>query len=317
MKKIEDHIKTQKMKTSNNVVLVLVILFAVLSVKAQQDPQYTQYMYNTMSINPAYAGSRGHFSMTALARTQWVGVDGAPETQTFSVNTPIGYTGIGVGLNIINDKLGPSTETYFDANVSYTIRTSEEGQLAFGMRAGGRILNLDWSKGRFQTPDVLFNNNLNNKFLPTIGAGVFFHKPKWYVGLSIPNFLRTQHYDDFVEAVSAERMHYFAIAGYVFDLTKNIKFKPAILSKIVSGAPLSLDVSANFLFNEKFSFGVAYRWDDAISAIVGFQISETLTLGYAYDLTTSNFNNYNSGSHEVMLTFNVLEKKKLKSPRFF
>ena len=317
MKKIEDHIKTQKMKTSNNVVLVLVILFAVLSVKAQQDPQYTQYMYNTMSINPAYAGSRGHLSMTALARTQWVGVDGAPETQTFSVNTPIGYTGIGVGLNIINDKLGPSTETYFDANVSYTIRTSEEGQFAFGMRVGGRILNLDWSKGRFQTPDVLFNNNLNNKFLPTIGAGVFFHKPKWYVGLSIPNFLRTQHYDDFVEAVSAERMHYFAIAGYVFDLTENIKFKPAILSKIVSGAPLSLDVSANFLFNEKFSFGVAYRWDDAISAIVGFQISETLTLGYAYDLTTSNFNNYNSGSHEVMLTFNVLEKKKLKSPRFF
>jgi type IX secretion system PorP/SprF family membrane protein len=296
---------------------VLVILFTVLSVKAQQDPQYTQYMYNTMSINPAYAGSRGHFSMTALARTQWVGVDGAPDTQTFSVNTPIGYSGIGVGLNIINDKLGPSTETYFDANISYTIRTSEEGQLAFGMRAGGRILNLDWSKGRFQTPDAIFNNNLNNKFLPTIGAGVFFHKPKWYVGLSVPNFLRTQHYDDFVEAVSAERMHYFAIAGYVFDLTKNIKFKPAILSKIVSGAPLSLDVSANFLFNEKFSFGVAYRWDDAISAIVGFQISETLTLGYAYDLTTSNFNNYNSGSHEVMLTFNVLENKKLKSPRFF
>ena len=317
MKKIEDYIKTQKMKTSNNVVLVLVILFTVLSVKAQQDPQYTQYMYNTMSINPAYAGSRGHFSMTALARTQWVGVDGAPDTQTFSVNTPIGYSGIGVGLNIINDKLGPSTETYFDANVSYTIRTSEEGQLAFGMRAGGRILNLDWSKGRFQTPDAIFNNNLNNKFLPTIGAGVFFHKPKWYVGLSVPNFLRTQHYDDFVEAVSAERMHYFAIAGYVFDLTENIKFKPAILSKIVSGAPLSLDVSANFLFNEKFSFGVAYRWDDAISAIVGFQISETLTLGYAYDLTTSNFNNYNSGSHEVMLTFNVLENKKLKSPRFF
>ena len=317
MKKIEDYIKTQKMKTSNNVVLVLVILFTVLSVKAQQDPQYTQYMYNTMSINPAYAGSRGHFSMTALARTQWVGVDGAPDTQTFSVNTPIGYSGIGVGLNIINDKLGPSTETYFDANISYTIRTSEEGQLAFGMPAGGRILNLDWSKGRFQTPDAIFNNNLNNKFLPTIGAGVFFHKPKWYVGLSVPNFLRTQHYDDFVEAVSAERMHYFAIAGYVFDLTKNIKFKPAILSKIVSGAPLSLDVSANFLFNEKFSFGVAYRWDDAISAIVGFQISETLTLGYAYDLTTSNFNNYNSGSHEVMLTFNVLENKKLKSPRFF
>jgi type IX secretion system PorP/SprF family membrane protein len=317
MKYIQYYINNQKMKTPNSVVLVLVILFTVLSVKAQQDPQYTQYMYNTMSINPAYAGSRGHFSMSALARTQWVGVDGAPDTQTFSMNAPLGYSGVGLGLNIVSDKLGPSSETYFDANVSYTIRTSSEGQLAFGMRLGGRTLSLDWSKGRFQNQDAIFNSNLNNKVLPTIGAGVFFHKPKWYIGVSIPNFLRTDHYDDFVEAVSVERMHYFAIAGYVFDLTENIKFKPAILSKIVLGAPLSLDISANFLFNEKFSFGAAYRWGDAISAIVGFQITETLTLGYAYDLTTSNFNNYNSGSHEVMLTFNILEKKRLKCPRFF
>ena len=150
-----------------------------------------------------------------------------------------------------------------------------------------------------------------------MGAGVFFYKPNWYVGLSVPNFLRTEHYDDFIESVSAEIFHYFLMAGYVFDLTQDIKFKPAILSKIVEGAPLSLDVSANFLFNEKFSLGVAYRWGDSISAIVGFQISEALTLGYAYDLTTSNYNNYNSGSHEVMLTYNILEKKRLKCPRFF
>lgn len=305
------------MRTSKRVVLVLVILFTVLSVKAQQDPQYTQYMYNTMSINPAYAGSRGHFSMSALARTQWVGIDGAPDTQTFSVNAPVGYSGVGLGLNIINDKLGPSTETSFDANVSYTISTSKEGRLAFGMRLGGSMFSLDWSKGTFQNPDAIFNDNLNNKFLPTVGAGVFFYKSNWYVGVSVPNFLRTEHYDDFVESVSAERLHYFIIAGYVFDLTDNIAFKPAILSKIVAGAPLSLDVSANFLFNDKFSFGVSYRWDDAVSAIVGFQISETLTLGYAYDLTTSNYNNYNSGSHEVMLTFNILEQRRLKCPRFF
>ena len=317
MKNIQYYIKSQKMRTPKRVVLVLVILFTVLSVKAQQDPQYTQYMYNTMSINPAYAGSRGHLSISALARNQWVGVDGAPDTQTFSVNAPVGYSRVGLGLNIINDKLGPSTETYFDGNISYTISTSSEGKFAFGMRLGGRVLSLDWSKGRFQNPEAIFNNNINNKFLPTLGAGVFFYKPNWYVGLSVPNFLRTEHYDDFIESVSAERLHYFLMAGYVFDLTEDIKFKPAILSKIVEGAPLSLDVSANFLFNEKFSLGTAYRFGDAISAIVGFQISERLTLGYAYDLTTSNYNNYNSGSHEVMLTYNIVEKVRLKCPRFF
>jgi type IX secretion system PorP/SprF family membrane protein len=317
MKNIQYYIKSRKMRTPKRVVLVLVILFTVLSLKAQQDPQYTQYMYNTMSINPAYAGSRGHLSISALARNQWVGVDGAPDTQTFSVNAPVGYSGVGLGLNIINDKLGPSTETYFDGNISYTISTSSEGKFAFGMRLGGRILSLDWSKGRFQNPETIFNNNINNKFLPTLGAGVFFYKPNWYVGLSVPNFLRTEHYDDFVELVSAERLHYYLMAGYVFDLTEDIKFKPAILSKITEGAPLSLDVSVNFLFNEKFSLGTAYRVGDAISAIVGFQISERLTLGYAYDLTTSNYNNYNSGSHEVMLTYNILDKVRLKCPRFF
>ena len=285
--------------------------------RAQQDPQYTQYMFNTLSINPAYAGSRGHFSAAALARTQWVGIDGAPDTQTFSLHAPVGYSGLGLGLNLVNDQLGPSTETYFDASISYSIRTSEEGQLAFGLRLGGRSLSLDWSKGRFQNPDASFNNNVNNRFLPTIGAGLYFHKPNWYVGLSIPNFLRTDHYDDLIESVEAERLHYFFIAGYVFDLSENVKFKPAMLSKIVTGAPLSLDVSANFLFNEKFNLGVAYRWGDSVSAIVGFQITESLNLGYAYDLTTSNYRNYNSGSHEVMLTFNVLDKRKLKCPRFF
>jgi type IX secretion system PorP/SprF family membrane protein len=317
MRNIQYYIKSQKMRTPKRVVLVLVVLFTVLSVKAQQDPQYTQYMYNTMSINPAYAGSRGHLSMSALARSQWVGVNGAPDTQTFSVNAPVGYSRVGLGFNIINDKLGPSTETYFDGNISYTINTSSEGKFAFGMRLGGRMLSLDWSKGRFQNPEALFNNNINNKFSPTLGAGVFFYKPNWYIGLSVPNFLRTEHYDDFIESVSVERLHYFLMAGYVFDLTEDIKFKPAILSKIVEGAPLSLDVSANFLFNEKFSLGTAYRLGDSISAIVGFQISERLTLGYSYDLTTSNYNNYNSGSHEVMLTFNILEKVRLKCPRFF
>jgi type IX secretion system PorP/SprF family membrane protein len=275
-------------------------------------------MFNTMSINPAYAGSKGGLSLSALARSQWLDTPGAPETQTLSFHAPIGFSGVGVGLNLVNDQLGPSQELYFDANVSYTVKTSDQGKIAFGLRLGGRSLNIDWSKGKYHNPvDVVFNTNVSNKFLPTLGAGLYYYTNKWYVGLSVPNFLRTDHYDDFIESTAVERLHYFFIAGYVFDLSENIKFKPAILTKIVSGAPLSLDVSANFLFNEKFNAGLAYRWDDSISAILGIQISKKLNIGYAYDLTTSNYKNYNSGTHEVMLTFEVLKPPKLKSPRFF
>lgn len=309
--------KIKHMKVSQNLLLLLIAFCATFTVSAQQDPQFTQYMYNTMSINPAYAGSKGYFSAVALSRTQWVGVQGAPETQTLSISAPVNYSGLGLGLNIVNDRLGPSSEVYFDANASYTIRTSEEGNLAFGLRLGGRVLNLDWSKGRFRNPDVVFNENVSNRFLPTLGAGVYFYKPKWYVGLSVPNFIRTEHYNDFIESIAAERLHYFLIAGYVFDLSETFKFKPAALVKAVSGAPLSADISANFLYDEKLTIGVAYRWGDSISTILGFQVSESLHIGYAYDLTTSNFRNYNSGTHEVMLTFDVFKQAKVISPRFF
>lgn len=309
--------KKVKMKTKTSNIITLLFLSISTIVFSQQDPQYTQYMYNTMAINPGYTGSKDYLSITALGRTQWVGVDGAPDTQTISLHSPVGYSGLGLGLNIINDELGPSNELYFDVNASYTIRTSEEGNLAFGLRLGGRSLSLDWSKGRYTDSDVLFNENISNKFLPTIGAGVYFYKPNWYVGLSVPNFIRTEHYNDFIESIAAERLHYFLIAGYVFDLSEDIKLKPAAIAKVVSGAPLSLDVSANFLFIEKFTAGVAWRWGDSVSALVGFQITEKLNIGYAYDLTTSNYKNYNSGTHEVMLRFDLRKAPRLKSPRFF
>lgn len=285
---------------------------------SQQDPHYTQYMYNTMSVNPAYAGSKGHGVINALGRTQWVGFEGAPDTQTLSYDTPLGYSGIGLGVNLVNDNIGPSRETYIDANVSYTIHTGEEGNLALGLKLGGRLLNIDWSKGRYQLGDPLYtNNNINNKFLPTVGAGVYYHTPNWYVGLAAPNFLRTEHYNDKTESVAVERMHLFLIAGYVFDLSDTLKFKPAVLLKGVAGAPASLDVSANFLFNEKFRAGLAWRWDDSISALLGFNINKNFQIGYAYDLTTSNYSNYNSGTHELMLRYELFEDGGMKSPRFF
>ncbi|WP_298782465.1 type IX secretion system membrane protein PorP/SprF [uncultured Polaribacter sp.] len=297
--------------------ILVFILFISVKGFSQQDPQYTQYMYNTMSVNPAYAGSRGHTTINALGRTQWVGFDGAPETQTFSYDTPLGYSQLGLGINLVNDKLGPSNETYIDANMSYSIRTDEEGNLAFGLKMGASLFNIDWNKGIFKSAEARFNTNINNRILPTLGAGIYFYKPKWYVGLSVPNFIRVDYYDDHIESVAIEELSFFLITGYVFDLSDDIKFKPAALLKGVKGAPLSLDVSANLLFNEKFRAGLSWRWDDSISALLGFQVNEALHIGYAYDLTTSNYSNYNFGTHEVMLRYEIFRDGPLKSPRFF
>ncbi len=306
------------MKLISSLILICVMSICMMtSTHAQQDPQYTQYMYNTMSVNPAYAGSRDHAVFTAIGRTQWVGFDGAPNTQNLSYDTPLGYSGLGLGINLMNDEIGPSSEIYLDANLSYTVETGEEGNLAFGLRLGGRLLNIDWTKGTIRDAETF---PPVDKFLPTVGAGIYYHEPEWYVGLSVPNILRTEHYDKELEPLgqtSIERMHFFLIAGYVFDINEDLKFKPAALLKGVSGAPLSLDVSANLLFNEKFRVGLGWRWDDSISGLLGFQASDRLLIGYSYDLTTSNYNVTNSGTHEIMLRYEMLNEIKYRSPRFF
>ncbi|WP_348736364.1 type IX secretion system membrane protein PorP/SprF [Tenacibaculum sp. 190524A02b] len=307
------------MRTISKFICMLGICF-ITNTQAQQDPQFTQYMFNTMSVNPAYAGSKGHAVITAIGRTQWVGFEGAPDTQNLSFDSPLGESGLGLGLNLVNDKIGPSHEIYFDGNLSYTVETGQEGNLAFGLRLGGRLLNIDWSKGETVDSEALFANNISGKFLPTVGAGIYYYEPQWYIGLSVPNFLRTEHYDrnlEEVQQVAIERMHFFLITGYVFDVTESIKFKPAALVKAVSGAPLSLDVSANLLFNEKFRIGLGWRWDDSISALLGFQVTDSLLIGYAYDLTTSNYNVTNSGTHEIMIRYEILKELRYKSPRFF
>lgn len=304
-------------------VLPIFVVLLINMVNAQQDPQYTQYMYNTMSVNPAYAGSNGHTVITVLGRTQWVGLDGAPDSQTLSYDTAIGYSGVGLGVNLTNDRIGPSNEIYLDANVSYTVRTSDEGNLAFGLKLGGRHLSIDWSKGTALQRERIFEGTVS-RFLPTIGAGIYYYESNWYAGIAIPNFLRTDHYDDTIATarsgfgdVAEERLHFFGILGYVFDLNERVKFKPAALAKVVNGAPVSLDISANFLFNNKFTGGVAWRWDDSISALLGLQATENLNIGFAYDLTTSNYSNYNSGTYELMLRWDIFKQRIMKSPRFF
>lgn len=308
---------TQSSLTKSFILVVFATLLS-LELNAQQDPQYTQYMYNTMSVNAAYAGQRDVLSATALYRTQWVGIDGAPKTVTFGIHSPLRNERIGLGLNIVSDKLGPTQETSIDANFSYTIPIDDftNTQLSFGIKAGLHILDADWSKGVFQNPDRLFNDNLN-LFSPTVGAGLYLHSEQWYLGFSVPNIFTTKHYDDIQESIATERLHYFLIGGYVFDINRNTKLKPAVLVKGVSGAPIIADLSLNALFNDKLTLGLGYRWDDSVSGLAGFQINEGLFVGYAYDLTTTGLRNYNSGSHEIMLRFELQQVGKILTPRFF
>jgi type IX secretion system PorP/SprF family membrane protein len=299
-------------------ILYFALLLIGLEGYSQQDAQYTQYMYNTINVNPAYAGSRGVLSVFGLHRTQWVGLDGAPTTNAFSVNSPINNSNLGVGVSFVNDKIGPTNENTISADLSYTIRTSETYKLSFGVKGTANLFNLDVTKlNAFDSSDPLLKN-IDNDFSPNVGAGAYLHSDKLYLGVSVPNFFETKRYSDNDIAIYKERMNLYFIGGYVFDLTSNLKFKPAFLTKVVEGAPLQLDVSGNFLINERFVLGAAWRWDAAVSALAGFQITDGLFIGYGYDLETTKLANYNSGSHEVFLRFELFKKQeKIVSPRFF
>lgn len=285
---------------------------------AQQDSQYTQYMYNTINVNPAYAGSRGVMSIFGLHRTQWVGLDGAPVTNTASINTPINNSNLGLGVSFVNDRIGPTNENTISADLSYTINTSETYKLSFGVKGTANLFNLDINKlNPADQGDPQFAD-LTNQFTPNVGAGVYFHSDKTYFGLSVPSFFETTRYDDNSVAINKERMNFYFIAGHVFDLSYNLKLKPALMTKLTEGAPLQVDLSANFLIMDKFVLGAAWRWDAAWSAMAGFQVSDGLYVGYGYDMETTELKNYNSGSHEIFLRFELFQRQnKIVSPRFF
>ncbi len=307
--------------------ITLSLLFIGLySMTAQQDAQYTQYMYNTLSVNPGYAGSRGVLSISALHRSQWVGLDGAPTTQTLNFHTPVSSR-VGVGLSIVDDKIGNGTnqDTYFDAVFSYTVPTSDTGKLSFGLKAGGHLLNIDFNKLRNYDPNSLGTGetNIDKKFSPNFGGGVYYHTDKFYAGLSVPNFLETEHFDGSGQNnsfLAEERMNWYLITGYVYALNPNFKLKPAFLFKAVNGAPLQADFSLTALFQERFSLGAAYRWDAALSGMVGFQVNNSWMIGLAYDKEVTELGSvsFNNGSFEIFLRYEFMKSvKNVLTPRFF
>ena len=284
---------------------------------SQQDSQYTQYMYNTSLVNPAYAGSRETLSAFLLYRNQWVGLDGAPVTNNFSINTPIGDSNFGVGLNFVNDKIGPVTENEISVDLAYFIQISENYKLSLGLKGTANLFNLDVNKLRIYDPlDPQFQN-VDTEFSPNVGAGLYLFSDKTYVGLSVPTFFESYRYNDNNVEITKEKMHFYFIAGHVFTLSENIDFKPALLAKVVEGAPLQTDITANFLFFDKLTLGAAYRWDAAVSALAGFQISDSWFIGYGYDMETSKLSNYNSGSHEIFLRYEFFNRSRVSAPRFF
>ncbi|PCE63526.1 PorP/SprF family type IX secretion system membrane protein [Sediminicola luteus] len=315
---------------NKKVCFALLFLWALGShfVAAQQDAQYTQYMFNTMSVNPAYAGSRGQLSIAALYRSQWAGLEGAPKTQTLNLHSPIRNSKLGYGVSIVNDNIGDGTvqETYLDGVISYTLDVGFEKKLSFGLKAGGSLLSLDFSKLQGFENEPISQQNIDNKFSPNVGLGVYYHTNVAYFGVSVPNLLQTEHFDNSSADTSGstflvkERLNFYVIGGYVFELNPNLKFKPSFLTKAVSGAPIQVDLSANFLLNDRFYLGAAYRWDAAVSGLFGFQISDQIMLGLAYDRETTELGatQFNDGSFEVFLRFELVKAfRGLVSPRFF
>ncbi|APX99969.1 type IX secretion system PorP/SprF family membrane protein [Lacinutrix venerupis] len=312
----------------NRVYIFAIIALSCLFSYAQQLPQFSQYMFNTISVNPAYAGSRETISVVGLHRSQWVGLKGGPSTQTLSIHSPLKNEQVGLGLSIINDQLGYENFVFMYGDFSYTINVNETTKLAFGLKGGFTHYNLD-------TIDFLddeqiysdpFFSDISSRWNPNMGVGLFLHSNKWYLGLSAPRILNTDYNlrgneDAGPEYLALERIGYYLTGGYVFELNENLKLKPSTLFKVTNGAPISFDINANLLFFEKFWIGGGYRYNQdtsTIGALADFQVSQQLRIGYTYEYFLSDLRPYTSGTHEILLMFEVYKpRKRIKSPRYF
>lgn len=298
------------------------IMGALLS-KGQQDPMYTQYIFNLQTINPAYVGSWQTVGITALAREQWVGLQGHPTTQTFSLQSPLRSENVGVGLNVMLDKVGLEKRLSVSFDYSYLILLSDITKLRFGLKGGftNYSNNLTaYSQYPDNQSDPLYQQNIENKFMPNFGFGIYLSSEKYYLSLSLPKIVQGNYQLNTNNSITttSEMRHLYFAGGMVFTLTDNIKFKPNFMTQTVAGAPFLYDLSANFLFAEKFWVGGMYRSGDAIGVIAQWILNKNLRFGYAYDFTTTDLQNFHNGIHEVMISYEfTFSKRQYVSPRYF
>lgn len=290
------------MKRAANISTLLLMLIPVIGL-AQQLPQFSQYMYNMISVNPAYAGSREIMVINILNRNQWLGVEGAPVTQTLSAHTSIPNSNVGVGVSVINDKIGYERTTYAFADVSYKLRLDafDEYQLTFGIKGGFRKYSID--EELLNDPAAMmdpFLEQVDYSWAPNFGVGMYFRGDSFYLGLSSPKLFTPKNSGEFLPI---DRVSYFFNGGYLFDVNRNLQWKPTFLVKYTDGAPLSFDFSSMFYINEYMWLGVSYRVSDSVGAIVNFKITDGLSAGYSYDYVTSDLTTYTSGSHEIMINY--------------
>ncbi len=310
-------------KLSNKIKWLLLmggILVSAASM-AQQQPMYSQYMFNMLNINPAYAGSRGVMTATALYRNQWVGIPGAPRTSSFSFDMPLNEKKIGIGFQLYDDRLGIERTTGINAFYAFRFQITGSGTLSLGLQAGLLNYQANYTEvSTFQPNDPSFAANVSG-LLPSAAAGVYYNSDKFYIGFSTPALLKTQiSYNNAAQiaSVTSQDLHLYLASGFVMNLNQDLALKPSILLKAVSGAPLEVDVNANLWIQNKLSIGASYRTGDAVVGMVELQLNQQLRFGYAYDKTFSDLGTLNTGTHELMLRMEFGSSGgKVSSPRYF
>lgn len=319
------------MNTIKKIVLTAALLAMVTIIKAQQDPMYTHYMYNTLSVNPAYAGTRDALTVTALGRQQWVSFDGAPTSVTGTAHTPIGEK-LGLGLSFINDQIGPLKNNQIYADLAYHLKLNTKSKLSFGIKGGVNLWSANLGAlntgNKNETDPSQYNYSVNNNLTPNLGAGLYYHRERFYIGVSVPKLLRNKIGTTSVTTANGaisnnlltEEFHWFTIVGTIFNLSDNVKLKPTALIKATAAAPIEGDFTGTFILNDKINLGAMYRTNDAAGVLLGLNINPQLYVGYSFDWSFLNKTaKYNNGSHEIMLRYDLIfnNKAQIKSPRYF
>lgn len=300
-------------------ILILAIMTMLGNgLKAQQDAGFSQYMFNGLVVNPAYAGSKPYISSALLYRKQWVDFPGSPLTQSFFIHGPLKNRKVGLGFSFVNDHVGVTNQTEFYGSYAYHINTGK-GHVSLGLQGGISYYNVRLSDLKiWDGNDEVFTNNIEGKALPNFGAGIYYYASKFYMGLAVPRIINNSLENPYVVRATHTERHYFITGGYVIEVNRDFKVKPSFLMKYVEGAPVQVDLNLNFLLQNLIWVGGSYRSGDSFIGIFELQLSRRMRLGYAYDFTFTKLANYSNGTHELMLGFDFgYDILKMKTPRYF